>query len=171
MTKYILLLLASFLSFHVLSQKIEENKVDEFTGNSVKRTSWETLNMSMSFTAYFRVSKINDNYYLGIKMMMGGDVFAINEGDEIMFKLSNDEIVKLQNLEYTITCTGCGAKGFAGSAGEGIEVSYPMTKEQVQKLTSNNVVKMRVYTNKGYVENETKEKHAKKLISALKLIK
>lgn len=151
-------------------QTLEENKVDEFTNNTVKRTSWETLNMTMKFTAYFRVSSINDHDYFDLKLMLGGKVFSIGKDQEIMFKLDNGEFVKLPNLKFTITCTGCGAKGYSGSAAQGIKVSYPIDKEQFEKLKNNTVVKIRIYTNDGYVENDTKEKHAKKIQTALKLV-
>ena len=154
-------------------QTLEENKVDEFTDNTVKRTSWETLNMTMSFTSYFRISHINDNYYFDLKMMIGGTggkVFSIAKDQEIMFKLDNGEIVKLPNLEYTITCTGCGAKGLSGSNAQGIKVSYSINKEQFEQLKNNTIIKIRIYTNDGYIEEDTKEKHAKKIPYALKLV-
>jgi len=69
------------------SQEVVENEVDEFTGYSIIRTSWEKLNMSMKFTAYFRISKIDEDYTFDLKMMMGGSVFSIGEGQEIMYKL------------------------------------------------------------------------------------
>ncbi|MDJ1505206.1 hypothetical protein [Xanthocytophaga agilis] len=152
------------------SQTLEENKVDEFTNNKVKRTSWEALNMTMKFTTYFRISRINDQDYFDLKMMKGAGVFSIDKDQEIMFKLSNGEFVKLPNLRYTVTCTGCGAKGLAGSTGQGIEVSYPINKEQFEQLKNNIVVRDRIYTTDGYVEDDTKEKNAKKISEALKLI-
>ena len=153
-----------------LGQTLEENQVDEFSNNSVKRTSWETLNMTMTFSGYFRISRINDNNYFDLKLMLGGSVFSIDKDQQIMFKLDNGEFVKLSNLEYRITCTGCGAKGFSGSSAQGIKVSYPIDKEQFEQLRNNTVVKIRIYTNDGYVEDDTKEKHAKKIPAALKLV-
>lgn len=154
-------------------QKLEENEVDEFTNNKIKRTSWETLNMTTKFTAYFRISRINSHDYFELKMMFGGyrgKVFSIDKDQEIMFKLNNGEFVKLPNLEYTITCTGCGAKGLSGSSAQGIKVSYLLNKEEFEILKNNKVIKMRIYTNDGYVESEIKEKHVKKIPKALELI-
>ena len=159
------------ISFQIISQELVVNKIDDFTGNTVKRTSWETLNMTMKFTAYFRISKINDNYYFNLKMMLGGgSVFSIGEGQEFMFKLSNGEIIKLPNLEYAITCTGCGAKGFSGSQAQGIQVSYRIMPEQIEKLKNNPAIKIRIYTNDGYVENDLKPKYYKKVQKALSLV-
>jgi hypothetical protein len=164
-----LLTLLTLFTVATYAQELEENKIDEFTNIKVKRTSWETLNNTMEFTAYFRISRLNDIDYFDLKMMNAG-IFSIGKGQELMFKLSNGEIVKLQNIEYAITCTGCGAIGFGGSAGQGIQVSYLIDKENFEKLKSNSVVKIRIYTNSGYVENDTKEKNAKKIKSALPLV-
>jgi hypothetical protein len=150
---------------------LEENKVDEFTNHAVKRTSWETLVMTMKFTTYFRISKIDSIVWLDTKMIIGASVFAIGEGQEIMFKLTTDEIVKLPNLKYEVTCRGCGAIGFSGSQAQGISVSYPMEPEQISQLMEYQVEKVRIYTTDGYVEDDVKFENYVKLRNALKLIK
>lgn len=170
MKKTALLGLLVFFGVLTFGQTLEKNEVDEFTNNSVKRTSWETINMTMKFTAYFRISKINDNTYFDLKMMIGTSVFSINKGQELMIKLSNDNIVKLPNLEYAITCRGCGAKGLSGSEAQGIQVSYPISKEQIEQLKSGTGNKLRIYTNDGYVENDMKAKNYNKIIKALSLV-
>src|SRR5690606_30477557 len=96
--------------------------------------------------------------------------FSIGKGQEIMFKLDNGEVVKLPNLEYAITCKGCGARGFGGSEGQGIEVFYMLNEEEFEKLKNNTVVKVRIYTNDGYVEEDVKEKNSKKIPIMLKLV-
>ena len=159
------------LSFSLAGQVLEENKVDEFTKHSVKRTSWETLNSSMKFNAYFRISKIDDLIYFDLKMSIGvGEVFSIKKDQELMFKLANDSIVSLPNLEYALTCKGCGAKGYMGSAAHGIQVSYPINIKQIDLLKKEKVIKARVYTSTGYVEDELKDKNALKIKKALSLV-
>lgn len=153
------------------AQKLEENKKDEFTNNVVKRTSWEPLKQTMKDYYFFRITKINEVTYFDFKMMViGGKVFSINKGQELMFKLSNDEIVKLSNLEYTISCKGCGAKGLSGSEAEGIQVSYIIEESLLEKLKSGLVVKLRVYTTDGYREEDIKEKNAATIKAALTLV-
>ncbi|MDJ1493333.1 hypothetical protein QNI19_10360 [Cytophagaceae bacterium DM2B3-1] len=153
----------------VHSQILEENKVDDSTHTKIQRTSWETLNMTLRFNSYFRISRINEQTYLDLKMMIGS-AFSIKEQDEIIFKLSNGEFIKLLNLKDAKTCIGCGARGFNGSIAPGIEVSYILEKEQLEKLKNNTAVKITVYTNRGYVEEKVKEKNGKKISMALKLI-
>lgn len=170
----IMMLFISFTTSLTLAQTLEENKVDEFTNDSVKRTSWETLNKTMSFTAFYRISRVNDNNFLELKLMINEGTklktFSIGKEQEIMFKLENGEVVKLANLEYAITCTGCGARGFGGSTGQGIQVTYLMGKEEFDKLKNNAVVKVRIYTSDGYVEETIKEKNSKKIPIMLKLV-
>lgn len=157
-------------SINALGQKIVEDKVDDFTGDSILKTSWETINMSNKFTAYCRISKINKDFFFDLKLMIGGTVFSIDEKQNLMFKLDNDEIITLSNLKYSITCNGCGAKGIIGSQIQGIMVSYPINKEKIIKLKKYNTLKIRIYTNDGYVENELKSKHSKRIKKTMSLL-
>jgi len=101
---------------------------------------------------------------------MDGSVFSIDKDQELMFKLTNDEIIKLPNLEFKTTCEGCGAKGFTGSLAQGIHVAYPMTLDQIEKLKNNDSDKIRIYTNDGYREYKMKSKNYIKIKKALSLI-
>ena len=152
-----------------IAQNIVENKVDEFTKTSIKRTSWENLTSSIIYTTYFRFSKINNELFFDLKLI-DGTVFYISEGQEIMFKLSNDEILTLNNFKSEHTCTGCGAKGFVGSTGNGIQVSYPLNKEHFELLKKYDVLKIRIYTSEGYREDELKTKNLKKFKKGLSII-
>lgn len=154
----------------ILGQEIAENKIDEFTKDSVKRTSYEALNNSSNFTASFRISKINGTEYFDLKIMLGGSVFSIGKGQKLMFKLYNDSIVELSNIEYSLSRKGCGAKGFIGSAAEGVKTSYLLGKNEHAIFAEHKIIKLRVYTTNGYVENDIKEKNALTLQKALKLI-
>ena len=157
-----------------IAQTIVENKIDEFTNHKIVRSSWETLNISWKYTGYFRISQINETMYFDLKMgiaegMSKGKIFSIGENQEIMFKIESGEIIKLKNLRHEVTCIGCGAIGHAGSGGYGLSVSFVLPKENAEKLKNNKVVKIRIYTTDGYVEDDTKEKHAEKIRIALKL--
>ena len=170
LTQTLLVVTLIWTSSLTFGQKLVTNKIDGFTNSSIKRTSYERLNWSTSFVGYFRISKINENTYFDLKMMINTSVFSINKGQEIMFKFFSGEIIKLPNIEYAITCTGCGAKGFAGSEGQGIKVSYILEKEQFEKLKNNIVETVRIYTTDGYVESSIAEKYYKKLQKALILV-
>ena len=159
-----------FIGTLAFGQTLETNEIDGFTNNSVKRTSWESINMTMKFTAFFRVSRINDNTYLDLKMMIGTGVFSIGKGQEFMIKLSDGSIVKLANSEFTVTCRGCGAKGLSGSDAQGIQVFYPINTEQIEQLKNGTGTELRIYTKDGYVENDMKAKNYNKIVRALSLV-
>jgi hypothetical protein len=150
-------------------QKLQENTTDDFTKKSIKRTSWESLTAYDGPNAHFRISVVGDDEIFDFKLMMD-KVFAIDEGQTIILKLDNGELVTIKNSAYVITCNGCGAVGFKGSEAEGIETSYPLIKEQIEKLKAHKVVKARISTNDGYFDIDVKDKLAVKLIACLNLL-
>jgi len=172
MKKSINITLILFLCYSVtlFGQVLEENNVDEFTGASIKRTSWETLVMNFKMTTYFRISEVNEYLIFELKMMLNGKVFSIGEGQQMMFKMANDEIIQLTNPEHTVTCTGCGAKGFSGSSAQGIHVKYPIPQDSIEPLKILNAIKLRIYTTDGYVEADLNAQSATKIHKAFKLI-
>ena len=166
-----LFLIVFFSPTFCFAQKLKENKIDEFTNASVKRTSWETITYSGRFVAYARISKIDDTYYLNLRVMLpSSEVFSIDKGDELMIKTVTDSIVTLYNLEYGISCTGCGAKGLLGSGVQGMEVSYKIPSEIVSYLLNNKIKKLRIYTTDGYAEGDIKDKNTETFIKLLKLV-
>lgn len=164
--------LFTLVSYGLSSQTIVENQIDEFTNQSIKRTSWEPLSKNMNGALHFRISQINSHYFLDLKMIIGqgGSVFSIGENDELMFKFMNGEVIKMMNKKFTITCEGCGAVGFIGSTAQGIQVSYPLNEDQVKLIVSNNIEKIRVYRTKDYIEESIKPKYADSVKIALSLL-
>ena len=175
-TKIIIIIWMLFASLNSFAQKLDENKIDSFTKDTVKRTSWENL-ISKSFTsnkgnAYFRISKINQHYFFEFKYFdLSGSVFSISENDKLMLKLENDSIYTLKNLKYTITERGAGAIGLYGSAVIGINASYINLDDiGFKTLMGKKVIQIRFYTSLGYLEYDIQSKNAEKLINAVKLI-
>lgn len=169
--KTLVIVLLSISYYQSFGQSIVENQVDEFTNQSIIRSSWEPLSKTMNGSIHFRISKINSFYFLELKMILGqgGSVFAIDEDNQLMFKLSSGDIVTLHNKTYTITCEGCGAVGFVGSTAQGIQVTYPLNDDQVKTLKSSSIEKMRVYRTKDYIEETLKSKYSNNVVNALKL--
>jgi hypothetical protein len=150
-------------------QKLEENKTDEFTNKPVKRTSWETFVSSSTANTHFRFSHVGDIETFDFKIMMN-KVFSIDKDQTIIFKLDNGEVVTIENVDYVITCEGCGAVGLAGSEAEGIQTSYLLTSDQIAKLKAHKVLKVRITTTDGYFDEDVKDKNAAKIIAALNLL-
>ena len=169
MKKTLLILLLLFISF-CKAQKISEDYIDDFTKNKIKRTEWETLTFEMKAVTYYRLNKIDNQYYIQLKIMLGDVYFLINQNDELMFKLKNDEIVTLKNTKYTTSCVGCGSIGFNGSKSQGINTSYFISEEHYKLLSQNSVSKIRIYTSNNFIDLEIKDKKSDILQKALKLI-
>lgn len=170
MKKILLLLVLASISTPLFSQKIAENKIDEFTGHSVIRTSWEKFAVIDWTTSYFRFSKLDEHFQFDFKKM-ALRVFAIPEGEKLLFILDDGTVYKLWNLEHTISSKGAGAIGLGGSGAQGVSLTLISQEDpNFNKLISNPIVKVRLYTTDGYVESEVSEKDAKKIQTALNLI-
>lgn len=153
------------------AQTLKENKVDEFTKNTVKRTSWEPISKMGKIYAHARASKINDNIYLDIRSLFPAvDVFAVKEGEAVMIKLKTDSIITLTNPKAQVSCKGCGSVNIIGSDGYGVELNLLLNKEQIESLTKNKATKVRIYTTDGFVESDIKEKFQENIGKVLKLI-
>lgn len=161
----------------VSAQELKENKIDEFTRNNVKRTSWEPLSKSGKLYVHARTSKINDAYFLDLKIMLGsamnigGTIFSITDGPNIMFKMGTDSVLSLVNPKYEVSCQGCGAINIIGSEGYGVHLSIPIDQNQFDYLFKNKVKKIRIYTTDGYTETDIKEKFEDIIIKELLLVK
>ncbi len=168
MKLFFLLIFLPLLSF---SQKVVDNRIDEFTHHAVKRTEYKLLIMDSKTTVYFSIRKVDSLYAMDFKMRVGnGHVFSISKGDELMFKLSTDSILTLKCLESVISCAGCGAKGLIESTAQGVTAIYIITKDQFEEITQHPPVKFRVYTNSGYTEDNLSTAKVKTLIEAIKNI-
>ncbi len=141
-------------------QTISESKVDDFTGRSVKRTSWDKIN-NPGHVIYTRVSKIDSSYILGLKITRSvphGQVFAMAKDASVMFKVEDGSIVDLKNSQHTVTGLGHGSVGLVGSSCYGIDIQCFIDESDLITFKSKKIIKIRFYTTEGYVEYDLKEK-------------
>ena len=148
------LLFFTLIPFFGRAQKIVENKFDEFTKHRIARTSWETLSNKFNGTmcAKTRINKIDNDLSLELKFIKYGASPSMHKGDSIMFKLENDSIVSLALPETTLSCKGCGATGFVGSTGPGLDLTFPITPDKIPSLANHKIIKVRIYLSDGYSE-------------------
>lgn len=171
MKDYYSFLLICCISVSAFGQTLVENKIDEFTNSSIKRTSWERFLRPKNGSAFFRFSKINENTFLDFKYM-DGRVFSIDENAQMMIKLEDGTIFTIYNLKYVITTLGGGAIGLIGSEAPGINTSYISDLDpDFNILSEKKISKVRFYTSRGYLENEVRPRDAEKIIKAISLIK
>ena len=101
-------------------------------------------------------------------MIGKGDVFSINEGNEILFKCYDGTIVKIKALKYEITSIGGGAKGLSGSEAMGLKMGYLLQNKDISILDKKLIDKMRIYLSKNYIECELSKRRAQKIQNAIK---
>lgn len=166
-----LILLVILLPANLTAQKLVENKIDDFTKKSIKRTSWETVCKKGSFWTYARCSKIDSSRYMTFRIMSDKKIYVVDEGNELLLKMANDSIISLKSIKRAISCRGCGSIGLIGSAAEGIEVEFYIPESKFFYMLENKIAKMRLQGNGGYIEAEMKSSWADVLIKELELIK
>lgn len=159
-----------FLPLFSVSQKLTENKVDEFTKNTVKRTSWNVLTPANKFRSMVRVSAINGLSTLNLKVICGGDVFSVEEGAKLMLMTETDSVVTLSNDEYAISRIGEGSDGMAFSALRGVNLTFIVPESSRGVLRENKIKKIRLYTTDGYVESEVKSGNADLIMKQFDLV-
>lgn len=154
------------------AQSLEKNEVDEFTGNRVKKTSYEVLVQNFKLNAFVSVMSINDSsVFLDLKLMLGsGSVHAIDKDAILYLKMADDSIIELRNTEYSISCRGCGARGFSGSNAQGSKTSYLVAKWHIEKFRSSAIAKFRLYTTDGYIESGVNNNRSSTIKSLLELL-
>jgi len=162
------LLLFSAFSY---SQEIAENKIDEFSHHAIKRTSWDLLvyKFNGSMYAHTRISRIDSSFYLNLRYVCRG-ACVMAEGDKFMLKLDNDSIIALPNLKLAAGCIGCGATGLPGSNALGLDLSFPITVDQLKDLCSHTITKVRLYLTDGYVEASPSSGNAQNLRKQAEII-
>lgn len=170
MKKILCVVFVSLFSLCVFSQKLEENKVDEFTKKSIKRTSWEKL-MYSTTTLHARISKVDSLVFFEFKFMdPWKKIFSVKEGSELMFKLDNDEILTLKTIGDTYSSVGAGAIGLNGSGTYGVNLICDLNPKNIEMLSNHKIVKVRFNTSSGYLEYDIKEKYQDVVMKELKLI-
>jgi hypothetical protein len=159
------LFLASFLPLFTQAQKIVENRIDDFTHDSVKVTSWDPLvwNFGPNMKMRTRVSAVGEKLFLNVTLMRPGPDMEMTEGANLMFKTEEGKIITLRNPKDQLSCIGCAAKGLYASDAPGLVLSFPISREDMRLLAAQQVTKVRIDLADGYWEHDIKQKLAKKL--------
>ncbi|AOR28770.1 hypothetical protein FORMB_17310 [Formosa sp. Hel1_33_131] len=172
-----LILTFSFIVFCVGSIFSQEliKETDEFTGRSIERTKWEKLiskGLQPTILKYSILKEKDSVFFIGrIRVNAGKTVFAIGKGFRVIFKLDNGDTVVVKSNKHVVSRQGGANDGVFGSSIYGAEVTYVFdSNDDIEKLITNKVSKVRVYTDEGYFEKKVKSKAAVGLVKNLKLI-
>lgn len=166
MKKILLLLL---VSIPIYSQKIVENKVDEFTKKSIVRTDWEKISSTSELYLNVRVNKIDSISFLELRFFTNG-VASIDKNHDISFMLDNGEIINLHSAQYEISNYGDGAIGIVGSNVLGLGIECLLTETDIEKFKNHTITKVRINTSVGYFQNDVKSKFSEKFKGLFQLV-
>ena len=148
------------------SQKIVKNEKDEFTGSQVIETSYVSL--SDGFTCAIRA--VNGTAVLLVSFNGGDEVYTMEKDAQFMFKLQNDSIVTLANLDYAVSEYWSTSVGNTHISHYTLKTKYILSDEQIKQLQTTPITIVRFYTTDGYVERKVSDKNAKKLLKLFSLI-
>jgi hypothetical protein len=88
-----------------------------------------------------------------------------------MLKMSNDSVVKLPCIESAVSCKGCWSNGLSGSNQQNLKTSFIITKDQLNILQTSLTTKIRIYTIKGFTEDDIKKNKAETFFATAILLK
>ncbi len=155
-----------------LSNKLAENRIDEATNDTIKRTYWQVLErggISRKLNTFYRISNINNHLFIDLKIIEGGSAFVVARNAELRIVLENSKILILYNTVYQVSCPGCGARGYGGSGAQGVMLSFPVDNSTVRELLRNYIAKVGINTGEDYLEKKVNETHSELFIDELKL--
>ncbi len=157
--KKVLFFLALSVSLHTAHAQEVKSSVDEFTGAEITKTDFQYIKQSFSMTLAVKFTKIDDSKVMFAAVTMGmNDYFSITKESALMLKTEGGNIVKLYPRESEVASKGGANVGkFAGSGAIGVTVVYDLKKEDIDILSTQKVTKFRLYTLKGYTDQDVKE--------------
>ncbi len=186
MLKQIIVALLILFPIVNYAQKLEEVKIDPVSHLLIKHTSWEKFTKTGQFNSYFRMSQVDSAYFFEIRIILNEPKpMEAKEGEELIFTLSNGEKLTLNCFKGKKSCLGCGAVTIAGNSSPGIELSYHLTKQQLEKLRINQVLTKEEYAQhkkeeiehiklnitSGSIEHELSENSYYQIRKSIKLLK
>jgi hypothetical protein len=153
--------------------RLSQDYVDDSTHDVVKCSYWQVLergNLHRTMNTFYRISSINGNLYLDLKIIQGGDVFVVPRNGKFQLLLEDDNVVTLSNTEFKTTSKGAGARRWAGSGAEGIMLSFPISRDDAKLMVQNHVDRIRLYSVDGFVERRITDTHSELFRDEMRLV-
>lgn len=151
-----------------------ENRVDEATHDTIMRTYWQVMErsgLSRKLNTFYRISRINDNIYIDLKVIEAGRPFVVPRGAELKILLENGNILLFHNKSYQVSCAGCGARGFAGSSVQGAVLSFEVTDYNMRQLMHHYIARIGINTGDDYLEKRITVEHSEVFMSELRMVR
>ena len=158
--KKILLLILATMPLFCFAQKVD-TKIDDFTGEKVVTTSWEKI-YSGGATGKNQ-TRIRFRHEGGVDLIefrvLTDCATSCNKGQEMLLK-TNDGIIKVKNVEYTLAKPGDWTPNGINSK---LGIYIVCLGSDLEKLSNETVTKMRLTFSDGYRDIALKEKDSSKL--------
>lgn len=170
---YLLIIATSFFTY-AQDCNYKTNEVDEFTKKTILETKAQTLTISgmgVGFSTAISFRKVDSNRYLKLKIA-SPSVFSLRKGDKIMFKTDSENTIDLEFENTVIADYNSGTligttrtpSNWTG------DIFINISDEIYNRLLNENILKLRVYTSDGYVDDDVSSKRNKKVKELLKCI-
>ena len=157
--KYLLLLsIITTLSSETFGQTVKTT-VDDFTGRSISETSMVILQRTMTTVVAMTGYKDGDNQKVKLSVTYPTDPVVIQEGGIISFKLSNGNIINLENPNIEVLS-------------QTVRLFLSLNESQIDELSKNRIEMIRVNTKEGFIDfkdfNDPKKDQVMKLFSLIR---
>ena len=158
--KKIIVLIITVLSLSSLSysQNVRVDKYDVEDSTRVVLSYWKNFYTEWSTAASFSVGyAVNKNglYLWQLDVCLNEGKIQISKGRKMLLKFDDDSILELENSteigpgDYKYDVSKYGTTYY-------VYPSYSITEEQIQKIISGNVIKVRIEHEVGFVDREIK---------------
>lgn len=182
---------------HLFSQNcnLEKDKKDDFTGELLRTSKQLVHKKGNNKKIGMYIKRVNDDYEIEINIIVStavqwisGKNYRCDDDDRLLIKLKNEEVVMLPikswNSRWEQPSLGkrivLGAYAYLSKDYKYFfELKYDMTKEDISKLSSSEMIKMRIElmgynnnTNKSYenIEFEILPEYGKNVLNDAKCI-
>jgi len=152
----------------------EEDYMDEFTGSKIVSTEWkrcitnEDWFLGMAFK-YRKVINKDLTSYIKLQFSVSsssGKSLLMLRDSKMLWKTETDSVLTFEILEAVST-------EFSTSSGitsATVSPEFLISEDTLEYLLLNKIVKIRVYTEEGYLEGIVGDKQAKRIIESSKCI-
>lgn len=168
MKKILFLFLLALYSINSLSQ-VTVNKVEQDGSRIILTEEFRIYDYKLTSCGFARLNCVIDsngeeNYFLGLTLNEG--IMTFNKGRKLLLKFQDDSIMELENIEE-IELTDNKLEQSLSHSFYLVYPEYPVTKEQIQNIINNEIVKIRIENNSEYFDrNIKKNKFSKGIKSA-----
>ncbi|MBR6118429.1 MAG: hypothetical protein IKQ11_06210 [Paludibacteraceae bacterium] len=169
MKKSFLLMLSLVCCVSIHAIKIDKDVV---TSDGMRRVSASAFNIYTEFStaaaANVFAMEVNldgeDHRDYFLTLFLNEGIFEIEKGSKLLLKLENDEVIELEAFEDVLK------DAFMIRSGS-VQPQYLIPMESLSKLTTGNVVKIRIETSNGIIDRKIKgNKFSKGVLESVTLI-